>query len=144
MTYMKRITLLLLIFPFAVFSQSKSSLDNRMQQGFVITGNVTGFPDSTSVSFLNDQTGQPEKVATMIKGTFVVTGQVPQPSFKLLIFANQPPGIALFIDNSNIKITGDKSALDKLSISGSPAHAQFMEYTNSVLPYQQLFADNPV
>jgi len=141
---MKTIMLLLLVFPFVGFSQTKSRADKQPQNGFVITGHVTGFPDSTSVSFLNDQTGQPEKMATLVKGSFQITGQMPQPSFKLLIFGNQPPGIALFLDNSNIQITGDKSALDKLSISGSPSHAQFVEYTNSILPYQQLFSDAPV
>ena len=66
---------------------------------------------------------------------------MPQPSFKVLIFGDQPPAIPLFLDNSNIKISGDKNALDKLSITGSPSHNQYMEYSNAIQPYQQIFAE---
>ena len=110
----------------------------------MITGTVTGFANATSVSFLNDQTGQPEKQTTIENGKFVIKGQVPEPSFKVLIFGDQPPGVALFLDNSNIEISGDKNAIDKLSITGSPSHAQYMEYTNAIQPYQKIFGDNAV
>ena len=58
---MKKIFILLLIVPFFSFSQTKAKTQASVESGFVITGNVTGYPDGTSVSFLNDQTGQPEK-----------------------------------------------------------------------------------
>ncbi len=142
---MKKIFILLLVaVPFFAFSQTKKKAESQGENGFVITGNVTGFADGTSVSFLNDQTGQPEKQATIEKGKFVIKGQVPQPVFKVLVFGEQPPGVALFLDNSNIKISGDKNAIDKLSITGSPSHNQYMEYTNAIQPYGKIFGDNAV
>ena len=62
-----------------------------------------------------------------------------QPGFKGLIFNNAQPLVPLFLDNSNIKITGNKDALDKLVITGSPSHAQFTEYSQAVKPYCKNF-----
>src|SRR5450432_3618838 len=86
-------------------------------EGFIITGMVTGFDDGTPVSFLNDQTGQPEQQTTIQGGKFSIKGKMDQPGFKALIFANAQPLIPLFIDNSAIKIEGNKDGLDKLVIT---------------------------
>lgn len=139
---MKKILLFLFIVPFFSFSQTKKKAETPAENGFVIIGNVTGFSNGTSVSFLNDQTGQPEKQTTIENGKFVIKGQVPQPSFKVLIFGDQPPGVPLFLDNSNIKISGNKSAIDKLSITGSPSHNQYMEYANAIQPYVKIFGED--
>ena len=140
---MKKIFILLLIIPFFTFSQIKKKT-GPFQNGFEISGNVTGYPDGTSVSFLNDQTGQPEKQTTIENGKFVIKGQMAEPSFKVLVFGDQPPAVPLFLDNSNIKISGDKNTLDKLSITGSKSHDQYKEYANAIEPYQKIFADDAV
>src|SRR5436305_6056357 len=119
---MIKIFIFLIAFSFSGFSQTKNGATNS-DAGFVITGNVTGFANGTSVSFLNEQTNAPEKQATIENGRFVIKGHMEEPGFKGLIFGDQPPLVPLFLDNSNIKITGDKNALDKLSITGSPAQA---------------------
>jgi len=93
---MKKIFILFLLVPFFSFSQTKKKVETPVQNGFVITGDVTGFPNGTAVSFLNDQTGQPEKQTTIGNGKFVIKGQMPQPSFKVLIFGDQPPGVAWY------------------------------------------------
>lgn len=141
---MKKICILFVAIPFLSFSQTKKKAEIPADKGFTITGNVTGFADGTSVSFLNDQTGQPEKQTTIEKGKFVIKGEMPQPYFKVLIFNDQPPAVPIFLDNSNIKIKGDKNALDQLSITGSPSHDQYMEYTNALKPYEKIFGDNAV
>ena len=51
---MKKIFILLLAIPFFSFSQTKKKAEIPVENGFVIAGNVTGFADGTSVSFLND------------------------------------------------------------------------------------------
>ncbi len=139
---MKKIFILLLAVPFFSFSQTKKKAEVPVESGFVITGNVTGFPNGTPVSFLNDQTGQPEKQTTIEDGKFIIKGQMPQPSFKVLIFGELQQGVALFLDNSNIKISGDKNAIDKLSITGSSLQAQYMEYTSAIQPYAKIFEEN--
>ena len=76
---MKLTILLLLALPVFTFSQGSSATKIKSTQAteqtgnkFVINGAVTGFPDGTSVSFLNEQTGQPEKQATIQNGKFFI------------------------------------------------------------------------
>ena len=130
---MKSLILFLIISPFLAFSQSSS-------KGFEISGNVTGYPDGTSVSFLNQQTNTPEKQATIEKGKFTIKGNLAEPSFIILIFGDQPPAVPLFIDNSKIVIKGDKSNLDDLSITGSKTETEYQEYSKAIKPYEQIFA----
>ncbi len=118
---------------------STSAVPHKSVNGFLITGIVTGFKDGTSVSFLNEQTGQPEKQSTIQNGKFFIKGKMAQPGFKGLIFENMQPLVPIFLDNSEVKIVGDKTALDKMQITGSPSHEQFMEYTNALKPYEKIF-----
>jgi thiol-disulfide isomerase/thioredoxin len=148
---MKPLTLLLSILPLLAASQKETGLKSKTSSasktdhpakqfdGFTITGTISGFADGTSVSFLNDQTGQLEQQATIKNGKFTIRGKLEQPVFKGLAFANTQPMVPLFLDNSNITIIGDKNALDKLVIKGSPSHAEFTEYVTAINPYMNLF-----
>ena len=137
---MKRIIFLLIALPFFGFSQTSSSEKNVVNNpGFEISGNVTGYEDGTSVSFLNDQTGTPEKQTTIEKGKFIIKGQLPEPSLRVLVFGDQPPAVPLFLDNSKIKISGDKNNLDQLSITGSITQSQYAEYSKALKPYEKIF-----
>lgn len=133
---MKKIFFLFIVLPFFAFSQSK----NISSSDFEISGNVTGYEDGTSVSFLNQQTGVPEKQATIEKGKFTIKGNLKEPSFIVLIFGDQPPAIPLFIDNSKIKIEGDKNNLENLVISGSQSEEEFSEYSKQLKPYEKIFS----
>jgi peroxiredoxin len=135
---MNKIFIFLFIVPIFGFSQTKSTT-NTADNGFVISGNVTGFADGTSVSFLNEQTNLPEKQTSIEKGKFVVKGQMTEPGFKGLIFGDQPPVIPIFLDNSTVKISGDKNAIDQLLITGSPTHTLFTEYNRMLKPYEKIF-----
>jgi thiol-disulfide isomerase/thioredoxin len=129
---MKRIFYLFFLLPFFSFAQTPGD-------GFEISGDLTGYADGTSVSFLNDQTGVPEKQASIEKGKFLIKGKVAEPSFRVLVFGDQPPAIPLFLDNSKIKITGDKNSLDKLNITGSLTQTQFADYNSSLKPFEKVF-----
>lgn len=129
---MKKLLFLLIALPFFAFSQTPS-------KDFEITGNVIGYPDGTSVSFLNQQTGIPEKQASIEKGKFVIKGNLKEPSFIVLVFGDQPPAIPLFIDNSKIKIDGDKNNLENLSVTGSKSQDEFAEYSKEMKPYEKIF-----
>ncbi|MEP6928147.1 MAG: TlpA disulfide reductase family protein [Ginsengibacter sp.] len=136
---MKKIFILLFALPFFGFSQVKKTDGAHAGDSFIITGNVTGFAEGTSVSFLNEQTNLPETQAIIKKGLFIIKGKVNEPGFKGLIFGDQQPVVPIFLDNSNIKISGDKNAIDKLVITGSPTHTLFTEYTNALKPYGKIF-----
>ena len=126
--------------PFFGFSQTSASEKNVTDNsGFEISGNITGYDDGTAVSFLNEQTGVHEKQTTIEKGKFIIKGQLTEPSFRVLVFGDQPPVVPLFIDNSKIKIAGDKNSLDQLSITGSATQSQYAEYSKALKPYEKIF-----
>ncbi len=137
---MKKALTLLLFIPILAFTQSKKKTDKKTANGFVITGNVTGFADGTTVSFLNEQTNQPEKQTTIENGKFIVKGKLTEPGFKGLVFGDQPPLVPMFIDNSEITITGDKNKIEQLEIKGSPSHTLYTEYSNALKPYDKIIA----
>src|SRR6185369_15335391 len=56
----------------------------------------------------------------------------------------QGPYIPLFLDNSSVKILGTKDEIERVSVTGSPSHADFETFNKAVGPYQQLFAENAV
>ncbi|MBK8608636.1 MAG: TlpA family protein disulfide reductase [Chitinophagaceae bacterium] len=47
----------------------------------------------------------------------------------------------MFMDNSDIQITGDSATVDKATITGSPAHTAFDEFNTTLEPYQSVFAE---
>jgi peroxiredoxin len=108
---------------------------------FSINATVTGFPEGATVEFLNGQTGAPEMTTTVQGGKFSFKGKIDRPDFKIILFNREPPYITLFMDNSTVNITGDKTTIDKAIISGSPSHKAFEEFNNSLEPYQAVFDD---
>src|SRR5438045_984867 len=108
---MRSIFILLFLLPVLGFSQTKKAVKAKPKvqtqaqapafDGYIITGTVTGFPDGTPVSFLNEQTNSPEQQAVITKGRFIIKGKMDQPGFKGLIFNNAQPLVPLFLDNSN-------------------------------------------
>jgi len=136
---MKRLFYILIVLPFFGFGQTSANSKNNNTNGFEISGNISGYNDGTSVSFLNQQTGVPEKQTSFKNGKFVINGNLSEPSIIILVFGDQPPAVPLFIENSKVKIEGDKNNLDKLSITGSKTETQFEEYSELMKPYQSMF-----
>jgi peroxiredoxin len=108
---------------------------------FVINGNVTGFPDGTSVEFLNGQTGATEMASEVKGGKFSFKGKMDRPDFKIILFNRQVPYITVFLDNSVVNITGDKATIDKAKVTGSVSHAAFEQFNTSLEPYQSVFSE---
>ena len=144
---MRYIILILVLAPIFGVSQGKHTVRSKPRvtitketfDGYIISGNITGYPDGTPVSFINDQTGVPEKQSEIRGGKFVVKGKMDQPAFKTMVLGDAPPAITIFLDNSKVKVTGEKASLDKVVVSGSPSHALFESYLNSIKPYEKVF-----
>ncbi len=151
---MKKIFLIVLALPVFVSAQTKAKPAAPIKKtvaapvaaadGFVINGDVTGFADGTTVALLNGQTGAPEIESTITKNKFTFKGKVAAPDFKVVLFNKKPPYIILFLDNSAVKITGAKDAIETAVVTGSPAHADFIDFNKAIFPYQSLFAENAV
>jgi peroxiredoxin len=110
--------------------------------GYIINGEVKGFADGTAVSLLNPQNGVPEAETIITKDKFELTGKMASPDIRLLAFNKQAPFTSIFLDNSRIKITGAKETADKLLITGSAAHNDFILFTQLMEPYQPAFVQN--
>jgi peroxiredoxin len=154
---MKRIFLLMVLLPALAFAQTKPKAKAKPKtkaavvtaptapvDGFVINGEVKGLADGTTVSLLNGQTGAPEAETIIKKEKFMFQGKMAMPDFRLLMFNKQPPYATIFLDNSTVKISGTKDAVDKLLITGSPSHKDFAEFNSMLAPYQSVFAEGAV
>ncbi len=154
---MKKIFLLIAVVPALAFAQTKTKAKVKpkaktavvaapvvSEDRFVINGQVKGFADGTTVSLLNGQTGAPEGETIIKKEKFVLQGKMAMPDFRLLMFNKQPPYATIFLDNSSVKISGSKDAVDKLIITGSPSHKDFTEFNTMLAPYQNVFAEGAV
>ncbi len=156
---MKRIFILLLLLPALVVAQKTPKAKAKpttktktkvavtpvvINDGFTINGEIKGFADGTPVSLLNGQTGAPEAETTINKEKFTFKGKLNSPDFRILLFNKKPPYLTVFLDNSTVTVTGTKEALDKISITGSKTHDDFMVLSNLLVPYQNLFAENAV
>jgi len=109
---------------------------------FNINGTVTGFNEGATVEFLNGQTGATEQSTLLKGGKFSFKGKMERPEFKIILFNRQQPYITIFLDNSNVTITGDKATIDKSKITGSPSHTAFEQFNSSLEPYQAVFAES--
>ncbi|MEO6549119.1 MAG: TlpA disulfide reductase family protein [Ferruginibacter sp.] len=110
--------------------------------GFTIVGNITGFPDGTSVALLNGQTGAPESETIISKNAFTFKGKVATPDFKVILINKTPPYITLFLDNSVLKVNGSKDSLEFVTTSGSPSNYDYNNFSALLAPYQKVFAQN--
>ncbi len=108
---------------------------------FNINGTVTGFNEGATVEFLNGQTGATEQSTILKGGKFSFKGKMERPDFKIILFNRQQPYITVFLDNSNVTITGDKATIDKSKITGSASHTTFEQFNTSLEPYQAVFAE---
>lgn len=151
---MKKILLIVFALPMLVTAQTKAKPATPIKKtvaapvavadGFVINGDITGFADGTTVALLNGQTGAPEIETTISKNKFTIKGKLAAPDFKVVLFNKKPPYIILFLDNSTVKITGAKDAIETATITGSPSHTDFVDFNKTIFPYQSLFAENAV
>jgi len=160
---MKRIFLLLTILPALAFAQSKTQTKSKTttkakvaapkiktaisanpvpHEGYLINGEIKGLPDGTIVSLLNAQTGVSEVETKLVKEKFTIKGNLQYPDFKLLMFNKQPPYATIFLDNSTVTITGSKDSFDKLMVTGSASHQDFLDFNNLLAPYQAVFTEN--
>lgn len=155
MKKMKGYLLLVLLVPSLVFAQvapkvkaglikpkTPATANISAGTGFVINGEVKGYPDGTHVSLLNGQSGASEQETTIAANKFTFKGKVDAVDFKIILFNNQQPYITLFLDNSNVKITGTKENIEKATVTGSKSHKDFEVFNNLLAPYSQVFTDN--
>jgi peroxiredoxin len=113
---MKRLFIALLFIPSLVFAQSN---------GFVVTGNITGLPDG-EVKLTNSQNQQVLATGTAKGGLFSIKGSVKEPGLYLLNVGKQQEYV--FVENSQIKLTGSASDVGNIKVEGSSSHKDFEQF----------------
>ena len=109
--------------------------------GFLIVGNIIGYPDGTPVVLLNGNTGAQETTGQIQKNSFTLTGKVDFPDFKLILINGKQPYITLFIDNSLVNIKAKSDSLEYALVTGSSSHNEFAALNNIVMPIRDLFQE---
>lgn len=134
---MKHLIYLILFSPLFFIAQDS----NAQAKSYQIVGAITGYADGTPVSFLNDESGQPEQVTTIQKDHFEIKGNVSQPTFKVLIFGNQLPAVPIFVENAQMHFKGNKESIAQAEITGSTSHDVYKKYVLELKPFETLFSD---
>lgn len=150
---MKKLSLLLLLFPLITKAQQKKkSPDNstftnvveKVNKGYSINGNVEGYPDGTVVDLLNGNNRMPEATTKVVNGKFALSGKLDAPDFKLITFDKSQAYVLIFLDNSEVTLSAKKDELNKAIVTGSKTHDDFMVYSDISRPYEPMFQQGAV
>jgi peroxiredoxin len=117
-------------------------LKTPVLKSFTINGIIKNAVENSVVSLLDPQTGQPVTSAVIKNGKFLLKGSMEQPDFRAITLNGNPPYLNLFLDNSNILITGNSAAFDKCAVTGSLSHDDFMTFSGLLEPYATVFDQN--
>jgi peroxiredoxin len=151
---MKKLVLVFAFLPLLAAAQKKSkkvivkkpSRDVVLQPtkapingGFTIFAKLDGLADGTKVVLMNASTGAAEQTATVKNGIFEMAGKMQDADFRLLSVNSQPPYLPIFLDNSNVKVTGTAADFAKATVSGSMTHNDFLRFLKETANYNDLF-----
>lgn len=121
---------LILSLPFFILL-SCSTYDKPKQNGFIIDGELTEFKGD-SVFLENTNTG--EFIGAKVdNGKFQFKGKIEYPeSYMLSLEREQEHLVRIFVENSNISITGSADSLGSLKIQGSKSYDEYISYRTSI------------
>src|SRR4030088_3337590 len=113
---MRKLILILSIIPSFIIAQSRTNAD--VEKKFIVTGNISGLSDNSEIKILNTNDNSLLASTKAIAGKFTMTGSVTEPGlYWLVLGAEQPQHI--YIENSKINISGAKTAIKNIKITGS-------------------------
>jgi thiol-disulfide isomerase/thioredoxin len=118
---------------------AKTTILTKVADGFLITANVIGLADGTTIKMLNGSSGAEEQSTTVQKGKFSFAGKTTNPDFKVFGVNGQPPFITIFLDNSNVTVNAKAGAFETADITGSPSHTDYATFNTGTIKYQDLF-----
>ena len=103
---------------------------------FVITGNIKGLAESSSV-FITDVSNPTDTVAeTIVKGgQFVLSGHVAEPNLFEVNFGSAGKKTPLFMGNDKISLSGSVVDLKSIKATGSSSNDDFLAFQATFNPY---------
>lgn len=115
-----------LLLPIGVLAQNN--------QGFSISGSITGLKDSTLVFLTDGVSGTAIAQDYAMNGKFVITGKIDEPSIHKLSFTGIKDEVDLFFGNDKMNISGATTKLTKPVITGSKLQNEYDAYIKSFNP----------
>ena len=115
----------LLMLPLFVFSQSGN--------GFVLAGSMTGFPEGTPVKLVNGNDNSDMAATKIAGGKFIIKGSVGEAQLCKLAIGEENPQY-IYVENKKITVTGSKTDLQNLKVTGSSSHQDFMTFQKVFTP----------
>src|SRR5215218_414363 len=104
------------------------------QNGFVLTGKVEGVSDGeVKITSAQEEAQQVVAKAPLKSGSFTVKGNIPEPGLYYITIGKEQPQ-HIFLENTDIKITGSKKNIKNLKIEGSHSHDDFDAFRKTFNP----------
>ena len=120
---MKNLFFLLTFLPSLLFAQTE----------FTVTGNVSGLPDGAVVRINNTNDNGLVAQSTVTNGKYVIKGSIPEPGLHWITMGKEQAQ-HIFLENTNITITGTAKDLKNMQVTGSQAHKDFEQFRNVFNP----------
>jgi len=124
---MKRVLLLVFLFPFLAFAQTK--------EPFVLKGYVTGLKDSITAFLMNANNSRTLATGTVVNGNFTLKGNVREPDMFQLGFIGYNQSTELFLQNDQVALNGDINNLGAATVTGSAVNNDFTQFKQQFIPY---------
>src|SRR5215831_18447416 len=121
---MVRIFLILFLLPVCVSAQ---------KTGFEITGSVTGIPEGAQVKLDNGNDNSNMGSSKVAGGKFILKGTVDEPQLCKLTIGNEQSQY-IYVENKKMTVTGTKSDIQHLKVTGSASHQDFMKFQEEFNP----------
>lgn len=129
---MKKLLFAIVLLPLSMLAQN---------QGFTITGTLTGFPDSTGIQLYENAAAVPMATATLKKGKFTLKGKVDEPVLCLLIIGdganNNGVRPEIYVENKKLTFSASREAIADFELKGSVTHVVFKDFLKSFVPLAQ-------
>lgn len=104
------------------------------QKSLTLTGKITGLKDHSAVSLSDVYNATDTFAKGVVKnGSFVLKAKLKSPAMLALNMEGGKKTV-LFLENTNVTVSGSASDLAKLTIKGSPVHASFEAFQKKFNP----------
>src|SRR6476620_3358573 len=124
---MKRLFFLLALLPSLVFAQANAG------KGFVIKGKISGLADGEVKITTTQEDQKVIATSTSRQGSFTLNGNIPEPGLYYLVMGKEKPQF-IFLENSNITVSGSEKDLKHLKVQGSASHNDFVSFDKTFTP----------
>jgi len=123
----KLICFIVLCFPLFGLAQNKS---------FEINGSISGLNDKSKIFLVNPDDPTDTIASTISKqNSFTLKGSLQEVKLYNLAFLPSGKKCLLFLDNNKITLKGDINTIQQLELTGSPAHASFIQFQQKFDPF---------